>query len=177
MYQTLAWQLGLILLAALLAVLLCVTSRAHVPLVGRACRLRSAPLWAVVLIVAPVTLYALIGLPYANAAPDRQRAAQVIDVVGRLWSWELSSARATVGTPVEFRVSSDDVSHGLGIYDADMRLIARTTAMPGSTSTLHHTFTRPGTYRLLCLEYCGRIHHSMIAELHVGAGREHGTHP
>ncbi|MDV3238871.1 MAG: cytochrome c oxidase subunit II [Gammaproteobacteria bacterium] len=174
MYQTLAWQLSLILMATLLAVFLFVASRArervddYVPLVGRAYRLRTALFWAILLIAAPVMLYSLVDLPYANAALDRQRDAQVIDVVGRQWFWELSSTRATVGTPVEFRVTSGDVNHGLGIYDGDMRLVAQTMAMPEYTNTLRHTFTRPGTYRLLCLEYCGLIHHGMIAELQVG---------
>ena len=180
MYQMFAWQLGLFFVAVLFAALLCVVSHAResaddrAPSASRGCRLRATLLWAVLLPATPVTLYALLDLPYANAAADRQRAAQIIDVVGRQWTWALGSSRATVGTPVEFRVSSDDVNHGLGIYDADMRLIARTTAVPGHTSTLRHTFTQPGTYRLLCLEYCGRIHHSMIAEFHVDTGPEYG---
>lgn len=174
MYQTLAWQLSLILMGALLTVFLFVALRArervddYAPLIGRAYRIRTALFWAMVLIATPVMLYSLIDLPYANAGADRQRSPQVIDVVGRQWSWELSSARATVGAPVEFRVTSGDVNHGLGIYDEDMRLVAQTMAMPEYTNTLRHTFTRPGTYRLLCLEYCGLIHHSMIAELQVG---------
>lgn len=175
MYQSLAWQLSLILMGALLIAFLFVALRArervddYAPLVSRAYRIRTALFWGILLVATPVMLYSLLDLPYANAGIDRQRtAAKVIDVVGRQWSWTLSSTEATAGTPVEFRVTSSDVNHGLGIYDEDMRLVAQTMAMPEYINTLRHTFTRPGTYKLLCLEYCGLIHHSMIAELQVG---------
>lgn len=184
MYQTLAWQLSLVLMGALLIGFLYVALRArervddHAPLVARAYRVRTTLFWALLLIVTPVMLTTLFDLPYANAALGRQQgAAQVIDVVGRQWSWTLSRAEVEAGAPVEFRVTSSDVNHGLGIYDAELRLVAQTMAMPGYVNTLRHTFTTPGTYKLLCLEYCGLVHHSMIAELHVGvAPAQENTH-
>lgn len=184
MYQSLAWQLSLILMGALLAGFLFVTLRArervddHAPLVTRAYRIRAALFWGILLIVTPVMLYSLIDLPYANAGSERRDgAAQVIDVQGRQWAWTLSRSEAVVGAPVEFRVTSSDVNHGLGIYDADLRLVAQTMAMPGYVNTLRHTFTAPGIYKLLCLEYCGLIHHSMIAELRiVAAGAQESVH-
>lgn len=174
MYQSLAWQLSLALMGALLVGFLFVAWRArqpvddHGPLISRAYRVRAALFWSLLLVVTPVMLYSLVELPYADAAAGK-RDARVIDVVGRQWSWTLNRNDATVGNPVEFRVTSDDVNHGLGIYDPDMRLVAQTMAMPGYVNTLRHTFTVPGTYRMLCLEYCGLIHHDMIAELHVRA--------
>ena len=44
--------------------------------------------------------------------------------------------------------------------------------MPGVTNRLVHTFTQPGKYRILCLEYCGLAHHGMILEFDVVAGAE-----
>ena len=176
MYQTLAWQLSLILMGALLIGFLFVALRArdrvedHTPLVNRAYRLRSTLFWLTLLVATPVMLYTLVDLPYAHSGIPRQaNDHQVIEVVGQQWSWTLSRTEAVSGTPVEFRVTSRDVNHGLAIYDEDMRVVAQTMAMPRYTNTLVHTFTRPGTYKLLCLEYCGLAHHAMVAELHIGA--------
>ena len=176
MYQSLAWLLSLALMSALLIGFLLVALRArervedHAPLVTRAYRIRTALFWGMLLFITPAMLVSLLDLPYANAAiQHRNTTAQVIDVLGQQWSWTLSHSAAEVGVPVEFRVTSSDVNHGLGIYDDDMRLVTQTMAMPGYVNTLRHTFTRPGTYKLLCLEYCGLVHHNMIAELQVGA--------
>ncbi|RRQ22397.1 cupredoxin domain-containing protein [Thiohalobacter thiocyanaticus] len=180
MYQTLAWQLSLILMGVLLAAFLFVALRARdrvedaAPLISRAYRIRGILFWAILVVLTPVMLYTLIDLPYASAGIDR-REAQVIEVVGKQWAWDLSTDQASVGTPVEFRVTSAAVNHGLGIYDEDMRLVAQVMAMPEYTNTLRHTFSEPGTYKLLCLEYCGMIHHDMIAELKVGAASEEET--
>jgi cytochrome c oxidase subunit II len=74
-----------------------------------------------------------------------------------------------VGKAVEFHVTGSDVNHGFGIYDPQLRLVAQTQAMPGYTNVLRHTFTKPGSYKILCLEYCGLAHHTMMAEFNVRA--------
>lgn len=50
-----------------------------------------------------------------------------------------------------------------------MRIVAQTQAMPGYTNVLRYTFTEPGVYRVLCLEYCGVEHHDMKTEINVAA--------
>lgn len=109
--------------------------------------------------------------------PDQQapsQAAQIVDAVGHQWYWELSSERVSAGVPVEFRVTSADVNHGFAIYGPDDRIVTQTQAMPGFTNRLLHTFVRPGTYRVLCLEYCGLAHHDMTAQFEVVAATEGG---
>lgn len=44
--------------------------------------------------------------------------------------------------------------------------------MPGYTNKLVHTFTEPGTYQVMCLEYCGVGHTPMTAEIEVVAATE-----
>jgi cytochrome c oxidase subunit 2 len=39
--------------------------------------------------------------------------------------------------------------------------------MPGKTQKLVHTFSDPGTYEILCLEFCGVGHHKMTATFEV----------
>lgn len=92
---------------------------------------------------------------------------QVVDVVGQQWSWQISPVMVHAGSPVEFRVTSKDVNHGFAIYAPDGRIATQTQAMPGFTNTLVHTFAQPGTYTVMCLEYCGIGHAPMTTEFKV----------
>lgn len=95
--------------------------------------------------------------------------AQVVDAVGQQWSWTLTPDKVRAGSPVEFLVTASDVNHGFAIYAPDGRIATQTQAMPGFTNKLVHTFTEPGTYTVMCLEYCGIGHAPMTAELEVTA--------
>ena len=68
-----------------------------------------------------------------------------------------------------FNVRAGDVTHGLGVYDPQMRLIGQTQAMPGYENSLKLTLSEPGTYKLLCMEYCGLAHHAMTSDFTVTA--------
>lgn len=98
-------------------------------------------------------------------------AQQVVDVVGRQWSWQMMPTTVKAGSPVEFRVTSDDVNHGFAIYAPDGLIVTQTQAMPGYTNKLLHTFTEPGTYTVQCLEYCGLGHAPMKTTLQVVAAK------
>lgn len=71
------------------------------------------------------------------------------------------------GAMVEFRVTSRDVNHGFGIYDPAHSLIAQVQAMPGYVNRLRIRFDKPGTYNVLCLEYCGLAHFIMRTSFEV----------
>lgn len=105
-------------------------------------------------------------IPPQHSALD---ADQVVDVVGRQWSWQIAPATVETASVVEFRVTSDDVNHGFAIYSPDGRIVAQTQAMPGYTNKLLYTFDRPGTYTVHCLEYCGVGHGPMKATIQVVA--------
>jgi cytochrome c oxidase subunit 2 len=96
-------------------------------------------------------------------------AAVVIQASGHQWAWEMTPATVQAGQPVEIHVTGADVNHGFGVYDTNHRLVTQTQAMPGYTNVIRHTFSTPGTYRILCLEYCGLGHHTMVAQLVVTA--------
>jgi cytochrome c oxidase subunit II len=117
-----------------------------------------------------------IGVAYATLKtfpiPKQQgplHPAQIVQVVGHQWSWQIAPDTIPAGVPIEFDVTSTDVNHGFGIYNAHDRLLTQTQAMPGYTNRLIYTFARPGTYKVLCLEYCGLAHYGMMAELTVVA--------
>jgi len=117
-----------------------------------------------------ISVITLIDLPFAT--PSAQIGTpQVVKVTGVQWGWDMSSDELLVGQPVEFHVTSDDVNHNFAIYTSSLRMLAQTQAMPGYVNILRHTFDEPGTYKILCLEYCGLAHHDMISEITVVASR------
>lgn len=174
MSQQIAWQVSLVLMTlvafgfAFVAINSGTRVEDYAPLQKRAYRLRTRLFWALVLVFGPVMIYTLVDLPYgASHAHANNASAQLIEAKAYQWRWELSTDHVAVGQPVEFRVSSADVNHGFAIYDPGMHLVAQTQAMPGYTNTLRHTFDKEGTYRVLCLEYCGIAHHNMMTEIVV----------
>lgn len=171
MIQSLAWQITLPLVLILLAVFAWVALRAGDRSDGAAVaqtsgRVRAALFWGLLVAFVPIIGYTLTDLPYFPAATPGGPPV-VIKAVGHQWRWELSATEAPLGKPVEFHVTAADVNHGFGLYDPDLKLVAQTQAMPGYTNVLRHVFARPGKYKVLCLEYCGLVHHGMIAELTV----------
>jgi cytochrome c oxidase subunit II len=167
--QQLAWWLTLVSVAALAAIFLSVargaTRRAEPLPAARSERVRARLFVAAVAAFVPITVLSLGALPYGAAPAD----ALVVDAVGHQWYWELSRTQLPVGRDVVFRVRSADVNHGFAVYDPDMRVVGQTQAMPGYENLLALRFERPGRYRILCLEYCGSVHHGMQAALEVTA--------
>jgi len=68
---------------------------------------------------------------------------------------------------VEFRVTSQDVNHGFGIYDPENNLVAQVQSMPGYVNRLRVRLDRPGIYNIFCLEYCGLTHFIMRTSVEV----------
>lgn len=121
---------------------------------------------AVVLIA--VNFQTLRTLPYMSTITTPAGAAiQHADAVAAQWQWAITPSTFKVGQTADFYVTSKDVNHGFALYDPDMRIVGETQAMPGYTNVLRYTFVSPGTYRVLCLEYCGVAHHVMAADITV----------
>lgn len=170
MHQT-AWVISVTLMSITAAVFVWVVLSTrnpaddHGPIVAAAYSFRKIFFGALLAVTAIATLTTLGGLPYAIAAQDE--GIQVVNASGYQWYWELDRSEVKTGQPVQFRVDAADVTHGFGVYDADLQLVVQTQAMPGYTAIVNYTFDKPGVYRILCLEYCGVSHHIMMAELTV----------
>ncbi len=107
-------------------------------------------------------------LPYAFARARNLGPPRVsVRALGVQWAWGLSQNTVPAGVPVEFLVTSGDVNHDFAIYAPDGELVAQVQAMPGYTNRLIYEFSRPGTYTVRCLEYCGLAHHVMTTTLTV----------
>jgi cytochrome c oxidase subunit II len=141
---------------------------------ARAGRLRLlffASLSVILLVFLALTLP---NLPYPVEASTPER---VVLATGKQYTWSLNqgmaptlenwdtasspSATVPVGSVVEFRVTTLDVNHGFSLYTPDGHLMAQTQAMPGYVNRLRVVFDTPGTYTVLCLEFCGMAHHRM----------------
>lgn len=99
----------------------------------------------------------------------KETPAKVVYVRAEQYSFNMSftedlsydDMELPAGQVIEFRVRSKDVNHGFGVYNDKYELITQTQAMPGYVNRLRWVFDEPGTYHVLCLEFCGMSHHVM----------------
>jgi cytochrome c oxidase subunit 2 len=103
-------------------------------------------------------------VPYDDSAGAGK---QVVRVTAKQFAWSIEPSRVQAGEPVEFRTRSSDVNHGFGVYTSGNRFLFQVQVIPGKEQRVVHTFEKPGTYRVLCLEYCGLAHHGMVAQFEV----------
>lgn len=103
-------------------------------------------------------------VPYGESAgPD----GQVVKVVARQFGFQIVPGTVTAGRPVEFRLTSADATHGFGVTTSDNTLLFQAQIAPEHTQVVVHTFRTPGTYKVVCFEFCGVGHHTMLAQITV----------
>ena len=171
MLQDTVWLISLLLIAGMAAVFLWVAAGAGwsadaAAVQRRAYRLRAGWFWLLLAVITIATATTLTALPYPDRAPHAASRV-IVRATGAQWSWTIEGPDIVIGQRVEFHVSSKDVNHGFALYDPSLRIVAQTQAMPGYVNRLQYTFTTPGTYHILCLEYCGLVHHQMMSDLVV----------
>ena len=176
MIQHVAWAVSIVLMGALAALFAWVAVGANAaladygPAVASAYRLRGWLFGLAVVILIAANYDTLGKLPYVSTLSAASAPAlQPVEVMAEQWDWTITPNAFWVGQTAEFHVTSKDVNHGFALYDPDMRIVAQTQAMPGYINVLRYTFTEPGVYQVLCLEYCGLAHHQMSAEIKVAA--------
>ena len=147
------------------------------PVQAKAFGIRTGLFWVVVVGGVLITVITTLDLPYAATRGHAAEGAVKVQVEGRQWLWTLSQDSVAANETVVFEVSAGDVNHGLGVYDPNMRLLGQTQAMPGYVNSLQLTLREPGTYKLLCLEFCGTAHHAMMSNFEVvdGSGQAAAT--
>ena len=173
MEQRLAVLVSAIVGTLVIAVFAAVARSARSPgsaedIAASASRWRRTTFWGLVVLFVPTIAFSLTKTPYGR---DKTPATVVVQATGHQWAWEVAPSSVPAGQPVEIRVTGADVNHGFGVYDTHDRLVTQTQAMPGFTNVIRYTFSEPGTYRILCLEYCGLGHHTMMSQLTVTAAQ------
>lgn len=174
MIQNVVWSVSIVLMGCLALVFIWVAAGARFaianygPVIDAAYRIRIWLFGLALAILIGTNYQTLRELPYVNTLPQLAGApVQRAEAVGAQWAWAITPSTFSVGQTAEFHVTSKDVNHGFALYDPEFHIVAQTQAMPGYTNVLRYTFTRPGTYQVLCLEYCGVAHHEMKAEITV----------
>ncbi len=120
-----------------------------------------------------VVLSALLGWTLSVAdtmAPAGGGAALRVEVIGRMWWWEVrypdagpdgfvtaNEIHVPVGRQVELTLLAADVIHSFWVPS----LAGKLDMIPGHRNTLRIEATRPGAFRGQCAEYCGAQHAHM----------------
>jgi cytochrome c oxidase subunit II len=171
MTQYLVGWISVALIAALGAIFLSVAGSAgsaadYAPIQEAGARARRRFFWTLLGVTAIASAITLRRLPYRSHA-DSLALEQAVRVIGHQWAWEMKVPRLTAGHPIDFQVTSADVTHGFAIFDDRGHLVAQVQAMPGYINHLHFTFDQAGVYTIMCLEYCGVVHHAMRSSITV----------
>ena len=92
----------------------------------------------------------------------RPPAGSDVYLIARLWSWypmlELES-----GKTYRLHLMSMDWLHGFSLQPENINIQVH----PGYEHVITVTPTNPGTYAIVCNEYCGINHHTMVSRLYV----------
>lgn len=83
--------------------------------------------------------------------------------VAHIFAFDPQTISVPAGSRVTFYVTSSDVEHGFSIPETGVN----TMVTPGWVSSVSHTFKTPGTYLLVCNEYCGAGHQVMAGKVEV----------
>ncbi len=129
-------------------------------------RTRTRLIWAMLVFGAFVTFGSLWAWPHALSGSQN---TITVNATGFQWYWEIDKEEVQLGQPVVFNVHTKDVTHGLGVMDPDGKILFQTQGMPGYVNKVEHVFSTAGKYKVVCMEFCGTGHHSMITEFNVVA--------
>lgn len=92
----------------------------------------------------------------------RPPAGGDVYLLARLWDW-YPILELEAGETYRFHVSSADWQHGLSIQPININF----QVLPGYDMVLNVTPTEPGEYAVVCNEYCGIMHHTMMSRIYV----------
>jgi cytochrome c oxidase subunit 2 len=129
--------------------------------------------WAAIPFALSLAFFFWAATLYADLQRPPEDALQ-IDVVARQWMWktqhpggqrEINALHVPQGRPVVLNMTSEDVIHSL--YFPALRI--KQDVLPGRTIRLWFDAEEPGTYHLLCTEFCGTSHSEMRGEIVVMA--------
>ena len=84
-------------------------------------------------------------------------------LLGFAWRFQPSEIRVPAGAEVTFIATSTDVIHGVHVEDSRVNMML----IPGQVARNTYTFDEPGTYDMVCHEFCGLDHHNMAGRVIV----------
>jgi len=95
-------------------------------------------------------------------------AGRDVFVAGAQFAWDGFPAVLETGVEYRLHLSTYDVQHGFSIrYEDALWKQINLQAVPGYEWVVPVRFEEPGTYHVVCNEFCGIGHRLMHAEFHV----------
>ena len=142
----------------------------------------SLELWWTVIPTIFVVIMAIFSVKiWYNIEVAQPAGGIAVEAIGHQWFYtfrypnvhgEIPDAmHLEVGVPVTLHVTSSDVIHSFWI--PTMRIKA--DMVPGLINTLHFTPLNPGTYKIICTEFCGTLHGEMEKQTVVIEDHAHFT--
>jgi cytochrome c oxidase subunit 2 len=98
-------------------------------------------------------------------------------VVGKQWMWkiqhetghrEINELHIPVGMNVKLTMTTEDVIHNFAVPD----FRTKSDVVPGRYTYMWFNATKPGKYRIQCMEYCGLNHSGMGGYVYVMEQRD-----
>jgi cytochrome c oxidase subunit 2 len=134
-------------------------------------------------VLVPAVILAILAVVTVSATSALRQSSPHelrIDVVGKLWWWEVRYPGTDVvtaneihvpqGTPIDLHLTSDNVIHSFWVP----QLAGKMDTIPGQPNDLDFTAERVGRYRGQCAEFCGLQHAHMGVTVVVDSPADFG---
>lgn len=86
-----------------------------------------------------------------------------LNLLARMWTFEPAEIELPRGATIDLYLTSVDVVHGMRIDRTNVNMMA----IPGVVGYTRLRLNEPGTYQIVCHEYCGTGHQNMAARIVV----------
>ena len=96
-----------------------------------------------------------------------------VRMVAQQYMFVPQCVKVPIGTPVHFRLTSADVTHGFFVGETNTNAMV----VPGFVTNVTATFHQAEALKMPCDEYCGFGHHGMAARVEVVPKAEYQSQP
>lgn len=132
--------------------------------------------WSIIPFVVSMTIFLGGAIVFYNQFTPPTDAMDVY-VVGKQWMWklqhetgqrEINELHIPVGRKVKLTMTTEDVLHDFAVP----AFRTKADVVPGRYTYLWFEATKPGKYRIQCMEYCGLNHSGMGGYVYVMEQRD-----
>jgi len=133
--------------------------------------------WSIIPFIISMTIFLGGAVVFYNQYRPPADATEIY-VVGKQWMWkfqhgtgqrEINELHVPVGQNIKLTMTTEDVIHDLAIP----AFRTKADVVPGRYTNIWFNATKPGKYRLQCMEYCGLNHSGMGGWVYVLEQRDY----
>lgn len=132
--------------------------------------------WSIIPFIIVMTIFVGGAVIYYNIYRPPTEAMEIY-VVGKQWMWkmqhptgqrEINELHIPVNTKIRLTMTTEDVIHDFSVP----AFRTKSDVVPGRYTYMWFEATKPGRYRILCMEYCGLNHSGMGGYVYVMEPRD-----